>query len=126
MIWLPGAGLVFFSVYIFTTVLYKQIAWARTEGQISGVVIESDHVGKDYVYEKAIFTDATGQQIEIVSKYSAGSTEANLKREGSVTIYYNPENSADADIFSWGHYLPVLFLPFGMLLLYLGWPSRDV
>ena len=122
---LPGLGLVVFSIYTFVSVLLKQLTWTKTEGTISGSVIQSDSDG-DYVYEKAVFTDASGKSIEVISKTSAGSTEANWKREGQVTIYYNPNNSSNADLFSWGQYLPIFFLPFGLLLMYLGWPHREM
>ena len=113
----------FFSVYTFLSVIYTQISWTKTLGSISGTVIKHDQDG-DYVYEKATFTDADGKQIETVSRTSAGAVDANLQREGTVTIYYNPENSSEAEIFSWGLYLPVLMLPFGLLLIYLGWPHE--
>lgn len=119
---LSGIGLVCFSLYSVYKNLYPIFFWEKTIGQITGTVQQYDNSGEFYVYEKASFVDKDGNPFEIVSGTSAGTTEGNIPSTGDVTIYYNPRNSREAVIFMWRNFLPVLMLPFGLLLIFLGWP----
>lgn len=119
---LSGVGLVCFSLYVLYRNLYPVIFWEKTSGKITGTEQRYDNSGEFYVFEKASYEDNQGHLFEIVSGTSAGTTEANMPSTGEVTIYYNPENSKEAVIFMWRNFLPIIMMPFGLLLIFLGWP----
>ena len=119
---LSGVGLVCFSLYTVYKNLYPVFFWEKTSGKIIGTVQQYDNSGEFYVYEKASYYDKEGNPFEIVSSTSAGTTEGNIPSTAEVTIYYNLRNSQEAVIFMWRNFLPVLMLPFGLLLIFLGWP----
>lgn len=121
---LSGVALVCFSLYSVCKNLYPVLFWEKTRGKITGTEQQYDSSGEFYVYEKASYKDRTGNRFEIVSSTSAGTTEASLPSSGEVTIYYNPQNSREAVIFMWRNFLPIFMLPFGVLLIFLGWPIQ--
>lgn len=122
---LSGAGLILFSVYVAYKNLYPVLFWDKASGTITGTIQDYDSSGESYVYEKASYRDNSGNQLEVISTTSAGTTEANLPSSGDVVIFYNPENSSEAIIFMWRNFLPVIMLlPFGLLLIFFGWPDR--
>ena len=41
-----------------------------------------------------------------------------------VQLLYNPDNPEDFELVNYGRYLVFIFLPFGILLMYLGWPEK--
>lgn len=121
---IPGALLIWFSLSVLYTNVYREIKWKKT----TGLVIGLDHKwsGDDtYVYERVRFRDTSGQEIEFTNMYSAGSSEANWSQAGEVKVYYNPDNPAEAVIYSWGNYLGFLLLPFGVFLVVFGWPEKS-
>lgn len=117
-----GVGLVCFSLYSVYRNLYPVFFWEKTTGMLTGTVQQYDNSGEFYVYEKASYHDKEWKPFEIVSGTSAGTTDGNIPSTGEVTIYYNPRNSQQAMIFMWRNFLPILMLPFGFLLIFLGWP----
>lgn len=119
---LSGVGLVCFSLYSLYKNLYPVIFWEKTSGKIMGTEQQYDTSGEFYIFEKASYADKNGNEFEIVSSTSAGTTEGNIPATGEVTVYYNPQNSKEAVIFMWRNFLPIIMLPFGLLLTFLGWP----
>ncbi len=119
---LSGVGLAIFSLHVVYKNLHPMLFWEKTSGKIIDTIQEYDNDGEFYVFEKASYIDKAGNQFEVVSKTSAGTTEANLPSKGEVTVYYNPENSKDAIITMWRNFLPVIMFPFGLLLIFFGWP----
>jgi len=122
---LSGVGLVCFSLYAVYKNLYPVFFWEKTRGKILGTVQQYDSSGEFYVFEKASYEDKSGNQFEVVSSTSAGTTEADMPSTGEVTIYYNPKNSKEAVIFMSRNFLPIIMLPFGILLIFLGWPLES-
>ena len=120
---LPGAGLIVFCGFIMHRNLLPILTWTRTTGQITGFEerLMEDDVDY-YIFEKATFTDLHGNKNEVFALSSAGAVGANLPAVGEVTIFYDANNPAKAQIFFWRDYLPLVVLPFGVLLAYLGWP----
>ena len=123
---LSGIGLVCFSLYSLYKNLYPVFFWEKTTGTITGTVEKYDNSGEFYVYEKASYNDKGGNPFEIVSGTSAGTTQGNMPSTGEVTVYYNPRNSQEAVIFMWRNFLPIFMLPFGLLLIFLGWPLEKL
>lgn len=119
---LSGVGLVCFSLYAVYKNLYPVFFWEKTSGKIMGTVQQYDSSGEFYIFEKASYEDKDGHQFEVVSGTSAGTAEGNMPSAGEVTIYYNPKNSKEAVIFMWRNFLPIIMLPFGIFLIFLGWP----
>lgn len=119
---LSGIGLIVFSGYVVVKNTYPVLAWKKTSGTIFDTEYEYDsRKGASYEYEKAFFFDDQGNRREVVSATSSGISDHNIPLEGAVTIYYHPEDPTKALIFSWRNYLPLLMLPFGLLLAYFGW-----
>ena len=40
-------------------------------------------------------------------------------------LYYNPRNPSENILLNYGSYMVILFLPFGLLCSYLGWPHKE-
>ena len=40
-------------------------------------------------------------------------------------LYYNPRNASEYMMLNPGKYLVIIFLPFGLLCSYLGWPQKE-
>ena len=125
MMFLSGLGLICFCCYVAYDNIYPVIFWTKAPGKIIGT---TGHYSADayYEYEKAIFTDHTGKEREVIAKTSAGESDFSWKASGDVTVYYDPADSSKATIFMWRNFLGILFLPFGMLLVFLGWPVEKV
>lgn len=41
-----------------------------------------------------------------------------------VQLLYNPANPEDFELVNYGRYLIFVFLPFGLFLMYVGWPEK--
>lgn len=84
-----------------------------------GVVLKE--TDDDYsVHEKAVFTGPQGQEIEVVAMSGTDSEESTYK--GKVTIFYNREDPSQAAIFLFRDLLMGVMIPFGLLLIVIGWP----
>jgi hypothetical protein len=120
---LAGVGLIAFSVYVVYSNLYPVLFWKKATGKITGLVEEWDD-GEFYQYEKAIFSDHTGTEREVVSKTSAGLRDYSAPEKGEVWVYYDPEDPSRNMIFMARNFLGVIMLPFGLFLVFMGWPWK--
>lgn len=118
LLFLPGVVLICFCVYFLSTGIYQLAAWNKT----SGVITEVVNIGtvENSFHEKATFVDDRGKSLEVIALSGFLNEEDTF--EGTVTIVYDPANSANARIVFLRDYLLLLFLPFGALLVFLGWP----
>ena len=110
------------STYMYTG-LYRLAVWETTNGTIVGVVIKEST--DDFAFhEKARFTDPSGNTIDVIS-FTGVDLEEDA-RTGDVTILYNPSDPIEAVILQGRDYLILLFIPFTILLMYLGWPFTEL
>lgn len=116
----PGIGLVIASIYIPISYLHKQLFWTETEAVIDGQVERGS--GEIQVFCLMNFTDAQGLVYHIEA--NTENTFMDGKDSNHVRIYYDPFNPNNFELVNPGRYLLILFLPFGLLCVYLGWPEN--
>lgn len=120
MFLIPGLLLIVASISIPIHFLYKQIFWTHTEGLI-GDPIET-YTSDVGLFYSVTFTDAKGEilkvQADLEEDYQEGADS------NHVQLLYNPDNPEDFELVNYGRYLVFIFLPFGILLMYLGWPEK--
>jgi hypothetical protein len=122
LLFLTGVALGLLSSYYLFRGVYRMVGWSWTTGIITGTVFVE--TSEDYaIHEKAQFVDPAGDTIEVIS--FAGVTHEDDARTGEVTILYNPKNTREATILQFRDFLIVLFLPFALLLVFLGWPFES-
>jgi hypothetical protein len=119
---LPGVALVVASVYIPLSYLHKQIFWTETEALTNNRVERDDGMG-GLVYYSMTFADEGGTTHYIDP--NSDDTFMEGKDSNHVRIYYDPSNPEAYELVNHGRYLLILFLPFALLLCYLGWPDRE-
>lgn len=117
----PGALLVFVSIYIPIQYFYRQFAWTKTEAR--QLERELNYEGTEAsAYNIMEFTDANGNVQRIKDD------DENDRFEGSddqhFVLYYNPKKPDEFVMMNPGRYLIAIFLPFGLLCCYLGWPHK--
>lgn len=118
-LFIVGIALALFSTYYAVNGIYRIVAWSWTRGVVTGTVME-DGIDDIIIHEKAEFVDPAGDTIQVIS--FSGVTHEEDARTGEVIILYNPENSREAIILQFRDYLVVFFLPFALLLVWIGWP----
>ncbi len=123
VLWLlvPGGLLVCVSIYIPIQYFYRQFAWTKTEAR--QVERELNYEGVETrAYNIMEFTDANGNVQRIKDD------DENDRFEGSddqhFVLYYNPKKPDEFVMMNPGRYLIAIFLPFGLLCCYLGWPHK--
>lgn len=117
---IPGIGLVVASIYIPLSYLHKQLFWTETEAIIQG---QQERGGiEPKVYCLMQFTDSKGTVYNIEANIEDTFTEG--KTSNHVRIYYNPKTPGEFELINPGRYLLILFLPFGFLCVYFGWPEK--
>ena len=121
---IPGLLLVLASTYYPTELLYKQLLWTKTEALL--LQAESENLGGDTgVYDLMEFKDKDGN-VHIIKVYDITDNDY---VEGSdkdhFILYYNPRNPSENILLNYGSYMVILFLPFGLLCSYLGWPHKE-
>lgn len=118
---IPGIALVAASLYIPLSYLHKQLFWTETEALITERVGRNEGAEVEVIYLMD-FTDKQG----IVHHIQAGVENTFIEGRDSehIRIYYDHSNPADYELFNPGNYLLILFLPFGLLCSYLGWPEK--
>jgi hypothetical protein len=121
---IPGVALVAVSVLIPLNYLYAQLHWTPTQATITGTVLNNN--GPEV--ERLTLMDFTDHEgvIHHISEEDDDEESESPATGGAenqyVRIYYDPLNPTDYVLTNSGRYLIVLFLPFGLLLCYLGWP----
>jgi hypothetical protein len=117
---LPGIGLVIASVLVPLNYLYKQLYWTPTEAVITGHELTAQ--GPDaQLLTLMDFTDEHGV-IHHIGEDEERETFFNGADSLHVRVYYDPLNPADYELINPFRYVVLIFLPFGLLLCYLGWP----
>lgn len=118
----PGIALTLISAYIPLSYLHKQIFWTETEAVIMERV---EHIvgGEAEVLYRMHYSDEAGVarqiEVDIENNFSEG------RDSDHAVLLYDPADSANFELVNPGRYLLILFLPFGLLLSYLGLPGRD-
>ncbi|MGE0771377.1 MAG: DUF3592 domain-containing protein [Cyclobacteriaceae bacterium] len=121
LLFIVGLGITVLSSFYMLRPLYRYIFWEKTEGTIVGVVLKE--TDDDYSFhEKAVFTGPKGQEIEVVAMSGTDNEESTYA--GQVTIFYNPEDPSQASIFLFRDLLIGVMIPFGLLLIVIGWPLK--
>jgi hypothetical protein len=118
-LFIVGIALGLFSAYYAVNGIYRLVAWSWTKGVITGTEVRQG-IDDISIHEKAEFVDPRGDTIQVVA--FSGVTYEEDARTGEVTILYNPKNSHEAIILQFRDYLVVFFLPFALLLIWIGWP----
>jgi hypothetical protein len=115
----PGVLLVCVSIYIPIHYFYRQLTWTKTEAR--HLETEVNATGT-IAYNVMEFTDANGNVQRIKDD------DENDRVEGSddqhFVLYYNPKKPDEFVMMNPGRYLIAIFLPFGLLCCYLGWPHK--
>ena len=121
---IPGLLLVLAGTYYPSELLYKQLMWTRTEALY--LQEESENLGGDTgVYDLMEFKDKDGnvhtaKVYDVIDNdYVEGSDQDHF------ILYYNPRNPSENIMLNYGKYMVILFLPFGLLCCYLGWPRKE-
>lgn len=118
---IPGIILVITSIYVPLSYLNKQIFWTEADALITDRVEEMAGSEVQLVYHME-FVDHQGALHHI--KPNTDDTFMEGKDSNHVRIYYDPTSPSNFELVNPGRYMLVLFLPFGLLLLYLGWPEK--
>lgn len=118
---IPGTILLVTSIYVPISYLNKSIFWTETEALIIERVEENTRSGVELVYYME-FSDHQGRVHKI--KPNTDDTFIEGKDANHVLIFYEPTHPANFELVNPGRYMLILFLPFAMLLLYLGWPEK--
>lgn len=116
---IPGVILLVTSFVVPVGYMYRQIYWTRTEGLFIEQIITNDGEDAITVVE---FAAADGKTYRVESNGESLFTGSDDKH---YLLYYNPENPEQFMMLNHGLYLMLLFIPFGLLLCYLGWPHRE-
>lgn len=119
---IPGIGLVLLSAYLPLNYLHKQLFWTKTEAMITEHAYREKR-GESYLYIKMEFADRRGKIYYIEPNVDDTFTEGSDSQH--ILIFYDPSNPEDFELVNPGHYLIVFFLPFGLLLTYLGLPAKE-
>ncbi len=121
---IPGVLLVLASTYYPTELLYKQIMWTKTEALF--LQVESEKLSEDTdVYDLMEFKDKEGNVHTIKVYDMIDNDYAEGSDKDHFILYYNPRNPSDYIMMNFGKYMVILFLPFGLLCSYLGWPRKE-
>jgi hypothetical protein len=124
LVLIPGLLLTGYSGYTFSVSIYHLLFWERT----SGVILEfkSDEKSDvDVCYVKIKFTPINQKELEVITDKSVGIEGMAINDE--VTVFYNPDNPArfQPSFLMMSYFLVSLFFPFGLFLIYVGWPFEE-
>jgi len=123
-LFVPGIFLVVLSTY-FAGLAYTVLVWKSTSGRIIDFVPSESGDGDTYYY-RFTFITREGKAMTVLSDKAYGIETA---EEGeAITVYYDPQDPGRAIpasfMISW--LILLVFFPFGLLLMWLGWPfSKD-
>lgn len=118
---IAGVLLVLTSVHVPVSYFHKQLFWVETEALL-GERVERGSAGAPEVLFKMEFVDANGATQHILADIDDTFTQG--RDEQHIRIYYDPEDPQDYELVNHARYLLILFLPFGLLCCYLGWPEK--
>jgi hypothetical protein len=118
---IPGVILTLTSVHVPVSYFHKQLFWNEAEALL-GDRVERESGGVSEVLFKMEFVDEKGMKQHILTDLEDTYTEG--KDSQHIRIYYDPANPEDHELVNHGRYLLILFLPFGLLCCYLGWPEK--
>ena len=112
------------SLYYPTEHLYKQLLWTKTEALY--LQEKSDNLGRDTgFYDLMEFKDKAGT-VHTVKVYDINENDyVEGSDEDHFILYYNPRNPSEIIMLNYGNYAIIIFLPFGLLCCYLGWPRKE-
>lgn len=117
---IPGLLLSVTCIYVPISFLYKQIFWTHTEGLIGDRI--ENYTPNGIIFHSITYQDAQGimrnVQADLDDDYQEGADS------NHVQLLYNPANPEDFELVNYGRYLIFVFLPFGLFLMYVGWPEK--
>lgn len=118
---IPGVFLTIMPAYYLGKVAYTVVMWDTAKGVVTEFV-ENPSSDEDTYFVKFSFTDSDGE-LHTTQTANAVGTESREIGEG-VRVFYDPENPTNAHpgFLLISYALLTLFFPFGLLLVYLGWP----
>ena len=120
---IPGVILVVTSVYVPLSYFHKQLFWTATEALIKERRVE-EKPGQPEVFYQMEFTDERGEKYQVLGDYDDSFTTG--VDDDHVRIYYDPASPQNYELVNHGRYMLILFIPFSLLLLYLGWPHKEM
>lgn len=119
---IPGIGLLLVTVYVPLSYLHKQMFWTATEALI--VDRTSKEVGGEVsLYLHLEFTDSNGSLHRVIDGTENSYIEG--RDPDYAWIYYDPANPGDFALVNHFRYMLIIFIPFALFLVYLGWPHKD-
>lgn len=122
---IPGVFLTIVPAYYLGKVMYTLVMWDTAKGVVTEFV-DDPPSDEDTYFVKFSFTDSDGER-HISQTANAVGTE-NREIGEYVRVFYDPGNPTNAHpgflLLSYG--LITIFFPFGLLLIYLGWPFHKL
>ena len=123
-IFLPGVFMAVLPVYLFGKIVYSLVMWDTAKGVVTEFV-DDPPSDQDTYFVKFSFTGTNGKQYIAQTANTVGIEYREIGEE--IRVFYDPENPANAHpgFLLLSYALTTLFIPFGLLLIYLGWPFHS-
>lgn len=119
-LFLPGLLLVLGGIYYLAQMIQPLMIWNTSTGMVIALI--DGGTDEETYFVRYKYEDETGHKFEATTPNAVGAEDLEVNEE--ITIYYKPEDPSNSipAFLMLSYFLISLFIPFGMLLMWLGSP----